>query len=166
MIASIDAVNTIATIYAFAGPLYQIIHSLRKTYKRNFDDEKLKYPVIKISILTIFASSTSVITCIISGLTETNLAFCIDIPINSLCIMLMTNYYSGLYQKLCCGCIKCISLFDNKQKMEHNLQNQIDECANGEAVDVDDTQHDTRTLGIIPDQIKLEKTEYTVTIQN
>eukprot|EP01084_Bolivina_argentea_P141542 248707_1 len=127
---SMDAINTIFTIIAFITPLQKIMNSLKQKYTTNFNNENLKYPIIKISILTLFASITSILTNIISILTNTNVVFAIDIPINVLCIMLMTSYYPKLYKRV------CLQIDQNTEKSDNN------------DIKMEETNYNTATLGI------------------
>eukprot|EP01084_Bolivina_argentea_P141540 248703_1 len=153
---SMDAINTILTIIAFITPLRKIMNSLKQKYRKNFNNENLKYPIIKISILTLFASITSILSHIISILTKTNVAFTIDIPINALCIMLMTSYYPKLYKRLCFVCITLISLFDKTKDIEENMEQQIDKNRGNNDIKMEETNCNTATLGISLRAIKFD----------
>eukprot|EP01084_Bolivina_argentea_P013861 25967_1 len=162
---SMDVINTVLTLVGFVSPLMKIMKSLEKHYSKNYDNEDLKYPVIKISILTSVASVTTLLTHIISIISATDTAFSIDIPLNCLCIMLMTKYYKKLYKTLCCGLIKCVLLAENKEYIEKNMQQEINQ--NKKPIDIDDTHYETRTLGIDPTRINYDnQSEFTQTICN
>eukprot|EP01084_Bolivina_argentea_P069244 126039_1 len=166
---SFEIINTITTLFAFIRPLIKIMKSLQVNYE-NHTNKELKYPVIKTSILTLVASITTLFAIFVSIITDTDTAFIIDIPFNCLCIMLMTNYYSKWYEKLCCVLIKCISAFYGEQNIEenmtqhhvHNREHQIDE---NKCVEFD-TCFQTATIGISPDAIKYEnESEFTQTVK-
>ena len=147
--------------------MIKILNSLNQKYRTNYNKQDLKYPVIKISILTLIASISSLLTHIISILSETETLFFIDIVINCLCLMLMTSYYPNIYKNLCCLMIKCILSCDEQQ---NKIQIHIDQNKkNNESIhnnnNDDDTKYDVRTLELSPEEIKYEQhSEYTKTI--
>ena len=110
----VDVINSIATCLAFVIPLIKTLIRLKKDY--NYDtqntNDDFKYSVTKIVILEGVIVSTSFTAHIIGMITGTDIIFLIDTPFNCLCIMLMTSYYDKLYKKLCCGLIKCMTIFD------------------------------------------------------
>lgn len=166
----LDVIEAIIVLIVFPLPLIKIINSLNQNYPKESvqNNKDLKYPVIKFSILTIICCMTTLIAHIICIPFATDIVFAIDITLNCLCVMLMTPYHQILYQKLCCGLIRCFSLCDtikNEEIVEIVTQKPVGDNYH---VDIDDTQFDTMTLGITPDAIIYQDSdkEMTQTVQN
>eukprot|EP01083_Nonionella_stella_P201299 736506_1 len=71
-----DIICTIASLIAFVSPLIRILNSLNEHYRnKQRTNDSIKYPAIKISILTLFATITSLFAHVISIISQSNTAF-------------------------------------------------------------------------------------------
>ena len=113
-----DIILTFIALYVFTTPLIKILRALNSKYQKNNHDYDKDFtgPVIKIWILTSVSGITTLIAHIISILTLTNVAYGFDTPINCICIVLMSQYYSKSYEMSCCLLIKCINCCDKRHK--------------------------------------------------
>ena len=108
-----DIMFSICTMVAFIVPLRRIIKS---TLQSNISEQQkheltpLIEAGIKYSILTIVASLSTFLFMVTAGLgLDKAPAMPTDFIINMICMVLMTPYYnkSKIFEKLCCGIIKC-----------------------------------------------------------
>ena len=72
------------------------------------------------TILTLIALLSSFGSIIFAAMTDSASIFFFDMTLNTLCLMLMTNYYKGWYRKLCCCCISCciLCIFCDKEQQK------------------------------------------------
>ena len=105
---------------------------------------------------------------IISVLTLTNIAYGFDTPINCVCIVLMSKYYSKSYERLCCLVIKCVDYCDKRKKTESEMSNNIHTESHNDDKEKEKGKNeesifDTRTLQIAMSSIEgntdLEETQ-------
>eukprot|EP01084_Bolivina_argentea_P041649 76876_1 len=182
-----DVINTVfSLIYHYISPLVSEMNSLISDWKVSYNGRDLKYHVIKLSILTSVATITTILAHIISIISQTYVAFLLDIPVNMLCVMLMAPYYSSLYETMCCGTIECVGIFDtdnksNKLKVAHKTHDNTQcrsnqdkgiESNNVESIKMDttkieDTQmsiEDIKSVAHINKQQDLKESEYEHTL--
>ena len=111
-----DIGNTVLLLLLYITPLLSIMRALQEDFNGKYykySGKDLKFPVVKISILTSIATLSSVIAHIITIITGTYVPFLVDIPINILCVMLMAPFYrKETYQRICCGIIYIVEWCD------------------------------------------------------
>ena len=143
----LEIINATITFTAYIIPLIKISKSLRQNFNSNVP--QLKYNGTKMTILQLIASLSSWCLTIFVIITETPIGFAIDQPINIICVLLMTSYYDAWYSKCCCLCIKCFTLFDNKEAVQKDEINSKQEADKGEL------EFDTMTLGVLPKKLNI-----------
>ncbi len=106
-------------IYLFAKPMYYII-KIHKSAENDIQyPSKLIFEIYKISILTLVAIISTFLSTAIIGWTYAIWPSFIDMPLNSICLLFMTDYYPNGYKKICCLCTEIrIKLFKNVSKKQ------------------------------------------------
>eukprot|EP01083_Nonionella_stella_P070355 188182_1 len=159
---SVDVTNTIVLLVAYITPVMKIIKSLKIEFSAHHVGRDFRYPVTKISILTLVATVSSIAAHVISMTTTTYIAFVIDIPINVLCVMLMTPYYSRWYDKLCCGLIKCSELCTwgkSRPRQRRNRKIKEKEVTTDALSKQEETVAEVGSVGV-ETTTKMEETKY------
>ena len=128
-----DTINTFICLRSYIRPLFKIMKSLRQRW--NYTGKDFTYPAILVSILTSVATLVSVLGHILCILTDTYITFLIDMSINTLCVMLMTFYYLDVYDKLCCGLIKCVALFASDRNNGKTENEKVENESNNDKTD-------------------------------
>ena len=105
MLIPSETIIAIGLLIAFIIPLYKLLKSM-KDQPENVS-QGIRQSAIKLTILTAIALISSILSHPVSVLTKSTVVYGIDIPLNMLCVMLTTRYYSRLYKTICCGVIKC-----------------------------------------------------------
>ena len=165
-----DIILTFIALYVFTTPLIKILRALNSKYPKNDHDYDKDFtgPVIKIWILTSVSGITTLIAHIISILTLTNVAYGFDTPINCICIVLMSEYYSKSYEMSCCLLIKCINCCDkrNKENIAIDIINDKNETNNNDEIE-HESQFETRTNQLPSDSPSIlidDKLEFTKSV--
>ena len=113
-IISFELITSIIALILYLRPLCHL--------KRMENDRDLHDTIIKIGIL----NSIIIISCILSiaiwSVTTAGVFLFIDNVINSLCLILMTNYHQKTYQRVCFICI-CYGCCQYEESMKNTIEN-------------------------------------------
>eukprot|EP01084_Bolivina_argentea_P272733 464435_1 len=130
LVAITDFSAAFGFIAAFLYPLWKNVNLLRKYHATNPRLHSLINIGLKATILTTTAGISTIIVVLIIGLLEGKtgvffgyFAAPLEFIVNSLCILLMTPYYSDdkYYRKMCCIMIKCCSKLGINDEIQHHV---------------------------------------------
>eukprot|EP01083_Nonionella_stella_P096204 270373_1 len=124
---ALDVINTCITLPAFIIPLVRLNKALQQ-HEGNNDKlkqtQKLRYPAVKATAVTSVALLSSIGACILSFIVGTAVFFSFDIPLNVVCVMLLSDHYDSMYRSLCCLLIKCmmcgVPLMEENSEVSNN----------------------------------------------
>lgn len=159
MVLPLDLIITTGLLIAFIIPLYKLLKSMQNQHKNATQD--IEQSAIKLTILTVIALISSLLSHPISVFTDSTFIYGMDIPLNMLCVMLTSSYYCKMYKILCCGAIKvCDSM--NGQNLRETLSRTISR-AKCVQPDIDNTVNVGMDITTDCTQVSMEEKEVEIT---
>ena len=114
----VDIGITLPSLCLFIKPLREMIKELRSTRSSCSTVRDFHYSIMKVSVLTIFAVSSTVFSMMFLAITFSNTFIWIDCAVNCVCMAAMTPYHRELYPKMCC----CFIQWAKKQHQKRQKQ--------------------------------------------
>eukprot|EP01084_Bolivina_argentea_P003662 6887_1 len=109
--AFIDIIISSMCCYLFIRPLLSL---MKHTNERDNETKDIYNVVLKCTILTFVATTSTIFLLIIIGITKRAALTSIDYSINCICVMLFNKKYNKYFNVLCCGAIKICSKVSGK----------------------------------------------------